>query len=101
MKNWEKLLLVVATFAVVITLCFVLIIRRGFRATSEPSHLEKVVARRVRNFGIPSRSRREKNPLQPLARNLQTGRELFLARCANCHGMDGTGRTLAGRNLYH
>jgi predicted CXXCH cytochrome family protein len=100
MKNWEKLLLVVATFAVATTLLFVLIVRRGFRATSEPSYLEKVVARRVRNLAIPSRSRRETNPLQASARTLQTGRELFLARCANCHGMDGAGVTPVGRNLY-
>ena len=99
MKNWKKLLLALGTLIVALGLCFVLIIRREFRATSEPSYLEKTVARRLRNFAIPSRFRREKNPLTASA-DLQTGRELFLARCANCHGIDGTGMTPVGRNLY-
>lgn len=86
--------------AFAMTLCFALLIRRGFRATSEPTYLETVIARRVRDSAIPNRSRREKNPLPASAENLQTGRELFLARCANCHGVDGSGITPTGRSLY-
>jgi len=95
-----KILLVFAILVITGTLCFVWIVRRGFRATSEPSHLERAVARRARNFAIPTRSRREKNPLPASAGNLQAGRQLFLAKCAMCHGIDGTGMTTVGRNLY-
>jgi hypothetical protein len=77
--------------------CFALLIRRGFRANSEPSYLERVIARSIRNFAIPNRSRLMKNPLQASAENLQTGRELFFARCANCHGIDGRGVTSTGQ----
>ena len=100
MNTLGKMLLAFAILAITGMLCFVLIVRRGFRATSEPSLLERTVARRVRNFAIPIRSRREKNPLKASAGNLQAGRQLFLARCAMCHGIDGTGMTPVGRNLY-
>src|SRR5947209_4409923 len=96
----NTLLLCFAVVAFAIALCFAFLMRRGFRATSEPSYLERVIARSVRDFAIPNRSRREKNPLPPSAENLKTGRELFLARCANCHGVDGNGVTPTGRGLY-
>lgn len=83
-----------------LVLCAVLVIHRGFRATSEPSSIEKVVARRIRNFAIPHSARRQENPLNISAENLQAGRELFLAKCANCHGIDAEGITPVGRSLY-
>lgn len=100
MNRSGKILLVFAILAITATLCFVVIVRRGFRATSEPSYLERVVSRRIRNFAIPTRARREENPLRASAGNLQAGRQLFLARCAICHGIDGTGMTPVGRSLY-
>jgi hypothetical protein len=54
------LLSVVAILALVTT---ILLIRRGFRATSQPSTFEKVLARNVRNFSIPTHERNRKNPL--------------------------------------
>ena len=33
------------------------------------------------------------------ADNLQTGREILSARCASCHGIDGSGTTPIGRSL--
>ncbi|HEV3482876.1 MAG TPA: cytochrome c3 family protein, partial [Candidatus Acidoferrales bacterium] len=44
--------------------------------------------------------RNEKNPLKLTSENLREGREEFLARCASCHGHDGSGLTDMGRNLY-
>lgn len=96
----RKLLLILAGLVIVALICAALLVNRGLRATREPSHLERVVARSVRNFAIPRTAGREKNPLPVSANNLQTGREIFLARCANCHGIDGSGLTPVGRSLY-
>ena len=41
-----------------------------------------------------------KNPVALSAQFLQEGRDSFLAHCAACHGVDGTGKTPIGSNLY-
>ncbi|HKW16362.1 MAG TPA: c-type cytochrome [Terriglobales bacterium] len=96
----KKLLLAFVVVIAGVLVCATFLIWRGLRATSEPSRLEGVVARTVRNLAIPRRARREKNPLDLSAENLQRGRELFLARCSNCHGIDGSGLTPVGQSLY-
>src|SRR6516165_4442198 len=77
-----------------------LLIRRGFSARDEPTSLEKIVARFVRNLSIPNRVVQEPNPWKPTPDVLQEAREVFTARCAVCHGPDGSGQTIVGRNLY-
>jgi predicted CXXCH cytochrome family protein len=77
-----------------------LLIRRGFRATAAPSAWEAGLARRVRNLAIPGRERRLTNPLEPTSEASRQGRESFLAQCASCHGIDGSGKTPMGTNLY-
>ena len=76
------------------------LIRSGFSANAEPSSLEKVVARTVRNISIPSRVRDAKNPWKPTLTTLNEARADFADRCAICHGSDGSGLTQVGRNLY-
>ena len=73
---------------------------RGFRASSQPSTFESAVARSLRNFAIPRAEHRSTNPVanDPVA--VARGRELFLARCASCHGVDGRGATVVGANEY-
>jgi mono/diheme cytochrome c family protein len=100
MGKWKTPLMALALVAIAALVGAALLIGRGFRATSEPSSLEGALARSIRNLAIPSHARREKNPVTASAENLQAGREMFLARCANCHGIDGTGITPMGRNLY-
>lgn len=100
MRSWKRPLLVLLGIGIAVSALTALLIARGFRATSEPSRFERVAARAVRNLAIPRRARVEKNPLQFSADNLQTGREIFLARCANCHSIDASGVTPVGRNLY-
>lgn len=100
MNKWKLPLVISGSLAVMIVVFFFVLVRRGFRATDEPSSFERATARRVRDFSIPAQSRHEKNPINTSADNLQQGRELFLARCANCHGIDGTGLTPMGRSLY-
>jgi predicted CXXCH cytochrome family protein len=76
------------------------IIHRGFSAREQPSTLERVLARSIRNLSIPLAARREKNPLLADPDTLKEAREEFVDRCANCHGIDGGGQTSVGQNLY-
>src|ERR1700755_3168886 len=72
---------------------------RGFRASSKPSALESLAARTLRNFSIPGNESRKKNPYAGDDLALQQGREIYLARCASCHGTDGRGTTPVGSNV--
>jgi predicted CXXCH cytochrome family protein len=100
MKVWKSLGLSIAFIVVAGAIVAVLLIERGFRATSEPSAAEAFVARTLRNLAIPHHAKEERNPLDPSSQNLQDGEELFLAKCANCHGHDGSGLTPMGTSLY-
>jgi len=82
------------------TLLAYVIFWSGLRANAEPTRLEAVVARTVRNWAIPRRDRRLTSPIPPSADNLQAGRDEFRAQCASCHGYDGRGLTRVGRNLH-
>ena len=61
MKQWKYLVVVLVASAIVETEIALLLIRDGFKATSEPSTFEKTLARTVRNFAIPRHDRTEKN----------------------------------------
>src|SRR5580704_1633490 len=73
---------------------------RGFRASSSPSAIEILAARFLRNFAIPRRERDLANPFVNDDVAAAQGRELFLARCSTCHGVDGRGSTPIGANEY-
>jgi predicted CXXCH cytochrome family protein len=98
MRRWIVAVLVFV--ALVVVVYGVAVIRRGFSAADQPSGLERVMARAVRNIGIPSRARNEKNPLSATPEILAKSREDFANRCANCHGNNGTGTSNIGQNLY-
>jgi predicted CXXCH cytochrome family protein len=76
------------------------LIWRGFSTANEASYIERVAARTARNLSIPAKARKEANPFQPTSDVLTEARESFIARCAVCHGPDGSGMTELGRNLY-
>src|SRR5260221_11349228 len=100
MKRWNALLLGLIVLAALAFVYGTAVIRRGFRATDQPSAVERVMARAVRNLGIPRRARNETNPWTATPPLLQEARENFTDRCAGCHGKDGDGRTGIGPNLY-
>jgi predicted CXXCH cytochrome family protein len=100
MKRWKLVLQVVIAVAIVALAGAGAFLARGFRATNEPSALEMLVARSIRNAAIPRHNARETNPLKTTPENLQDARDYFLARCATCHGTDANGRSSVGRNLY-
>jgi predicted CXXCH cytochrome family protein len=100
MKIWKAFLLALIVIALVGAVSAVFLIRRGFRATTEPSRFETAVARRVRDLAIPGDVRKQRNPFEATAENLQEGRDDFLARCSSCHGHDASGLTGVGQSLY-
>jgi predicted CXXCH cytochrome family protein len=100
MKSWKILVLTLCGIALVAALYALALIRRGFSATDEPSSLERIVARTARNLAIPSHAKNESNPWKATPGTLKEAREIFIDRCAVCHGNDGNGQTTVGRNLY-
>ena len=76
--------------------------RRGFSARSQPSAVETVVARTMRNMAIPASARNEENPWKDLdnAANRKEAREHWADHCAFCHANDGSGNTDTGKNMY-
>jgi len=100
MKPRTAVLLILLAGAVLAVVYGTAVIRRGFSAADQPSAVERVVARTIRNLGIPARARDAKNPWTPAPETLQQAREDFTNHCAGCHGKDGDGRSGVGQNLY-
>jgi predicted CXXCH cytochrome family protein len=75
-------------------------IHQGFRANATPSQAEAVLARSVRDLAIPRHQKHLLNPFKADDSAIQQGHELFLNRCAVCHGFDGSAKTEVGLNLY-
>ncbi len=97
----RRLLAVIIVVALILAATYgIALIRHGFSAADEPSALEKAMARSVRRLAVPGGATNEKNPLPVSPDNLKAGNEIFTARCAGCHGIDGSGQTKVGRNLY-
>jgi predicted CXXCH cytochrome family protein len=100
MKVRRSVFVSLAAIIVLVVLFAASIKGRGFRASSNPSAFESAIARWIRNFAIPKSERDRKNPVQEDPAALARGRELFLGRCASCHGVDGRGTTPIGANVY-
>ena len=93
-------MLLVAILVIAAVLYAAAAVHRGFGTETAPSTIEVWAARILRRAAIPSVAREQKNPWLSDARALEAGRSEFLAQCAVCHGVDGTGRTQLGANLY-
>jgi predicted CXXCH cytochrome family protein len=76
------------------------VVRHGFSAADQPSTIEKVTARAVRNLGIPRTARAQTNPWTASPDLLNEAQENFNNHCAGCHGEKGDGRSGVGENLY-
>jgi predicted CXXCH cytochrome family protein len=100
MARWKVGLFALIAIAVLVIAYGAAVIRRGFSAVDRPSAAELVVARAVRDWGIPASARNQKNPLTPTADVLQEARDNFTNHCAGCHGKDGDGQSGLGTNLY-
>lgn len=100
MKAWKVFILLCIVALLVLGLYGARLIWHGLSTADQPSYLETVVARTVRNLAIPRKARLEANPWQATPEVLKEARESFLDRCAVCHGPEGDGQTQAGRNVY-
>ena len=100
MKIWKALLAALVIIVVIGATVGGLLIWRGFRASATPPAWEASLARTVRNLAIPRHERGEKIPFEGTPEVIQQGRTLFLTQCATCHGIDGSGKTAVGLNLY-
>jgi predicted CXXCH cytochrome family protein len=100
MTRRKALALIAFGIVIVAAIYGAIVIRRGFSTREEPSYPERVVARAVRNVAIPGRAKKETNPWKATPATLKEAREIFTDRCASCHGIDGSGQTTVGRNLY-
>ena len=96
----RKLLLISLLILAIAIIALGLLIQRGFRANAPVPHWEAAIARRLRNASIPRTERDRKNPVASGTTFLSEGRESFLSHCAACHGVDGSGKTPVGTNLY-
>jgi mono/diheme cytochrome c family protein len=95
--------LLVAVFAIFVVgglLLLVRLKRYGLSAHDEPTKVEAIVARAVRNWAVPADLRDEKNPLPATPELLDEARAHFADHCASCHGNDGKGQTTLGRHFY-
>ena len=93
-------MVVLITIAAIFVAYGASVIKRGFRATDQPSTVEIAMARAVRDLGIPRTARDEKNPWTVTPALLDEARENFTDHCAGCHGEKGDGRSGMGQNLY-
>lgn len=75
-------------------------IRRGFSARDTPTKLETILATRARALAVPASYRTLKNPLPDSSDNIRAGMEHFADHCSVCHGNNGSGDTIFGKNLY-
>jgi mono/diheme cytochrome c family protein len=73
---------------------------RGFSAREKPSWLEELLARNARRIATPAGAKALKNPVAPTPENLAAAQAHWVDHCALCHGLDGSGNTSIGRNLY-
>lgn len=74
-------------------------VRRGFSAHDEPTLMEAMMARRMRNWAVPADLRDRKNPVPVTSEVLAEARAHFADHCATCHGNDGKGSDL-GKEMY-
>lgn len=72
----------------------------GFSARAEPSWIEAKLARHARRIATPANAKNLKNPVQMTEASTAEAREHYVEHCSMCHGIDGRGQTVIGRNLY-
>jgi mono/diheme cytochrome c family protein len=76
------------------------VVRRGISARDEPTLVETVIARQMRHLAVPRSARKAPNPVPLTPEALVRARGHFADHCASCHGNNGRGQTMLGRNLY-
>ena len=75
-------------------------IRYGFSAHDEPTRVEAMIARTIRNWSIPADLHDRDNPVSLTPAVLAEARAHWADHCAICHGNDGKGQTDMGTHMY-
>jgi mono/diheme cytochrome c family protein len=91
---------VLAVLGLAALVCAFLLVLPGLSAKREPPAYEVRMARSARHLLVPARARRLLNPTALNDELLRDARAHFADHCATCHGNDGRGDTMYGRNLY-
>jgi mono/diheme cytochrome c family protein len=99
-RCWLGIVIAVAFVLCAIVSSGLVYLRAGVTARAEPSRAERIIARAVRNWTIPSSFRSMQNPMPDSAAARVEGMRHFADHCASCHGNDGSGRTEIGQSLY-
>ena len=99
MKRATIILAIVAVAVVAGLLVFSSMLRRGFSAHDEPTWMEAMMARRMRNWAVPSDLQERKNPVPLTPSVLAEARAHFADHCATCHGNDGKAADI-GKRMY-
>jgi len=96
----KRLISIFVTILCLIAIYGAYVVRRGFSTMDNPSSLEILASRTIRDLGIPRSARAETNPWRSTPENLQQAQEVFTNHCAGCHGDNGNARSEVGQNLY-
>ena len=73
----------------------------GFSAREQPTWMERTMARNARRIATPAGAKALMNPRQQqTADMIAEADEHFVEHRGICHGIDGRGDTLIGKNLY-
>jgi mono/diheme cytochrome c family protein len=97
---WELILLALVVAVTLGILAGAYFVLAGVSARPEPSRLETLIARTVRNLAIGWHARHPPNPVPNTEEAIAEGRTHFADHCASCHANDGSGDTEMGRGLY-
>ena len=79
------------------------LVHSGFSTRTQPSAVERVVARTIRDAAIPPEARQQENPWagpRATPEVMAGARAHWADHCATCHANDGDGQTEIGQNLY-
>ena len=90
----------IAVVALVIVIGCASMLHHGFSAHDEPTAIERIAARAVRHWAVPSDLRQAKNPIPLTPEVLVEARAHFADHCAICHGNDGKGTSGMGNQMY-
>jgi mono/diheme cytochrome c family protein len=100
MSRGNAISLVIVVAIALIAVAAASILHDGLSSRAKPTALETMLARNARHLAIPAGARKLQNPATETPENLRDARLHFADHCAICHGNDGSGDTLIGRNLY-
>lgn len=100
MRCWKFILVVLAAVTVAAVGYGLTMMHHGFSAKDEPSSLELVIARAMRDLAMPASAKNEKNPFSANREVLAAAQAHFADHCATCHANNGSGDTEIGKSLY-